>query len=90
MDKKAYLQFRYVLWPLLNIHPPEPDANSTRRDDDDLVPIFPQLHSRFHNRRQDGEQGLMCLFVYNGAGSWRECQSHAVCKCVYDWLTHRA
>jgi hypothetical protein len=46
------------------------------------VPIFPQLHSRFHNRRQDGEQGLMCLFVYNGAGSWRECQSHAVCKCV--------
>jgi len=59
-----------MLRPLLNIHPPQPDADGARRDDDDLVAILPQLHSRFHYRRQDGEEGLMTLFVDDGARAW--------------------
>jgi hypothetical protein len=49
------LQLGEMFWSLIDVHPPEPNTNGSRRDDDDLVPIFPQFHSRFHYRRQDGK-----------------------------------
>jgi hypothetical protein len=69
-EQPSHLQSGDMLWPLLDIHPPQPDADGARRDDDDLVAILPQPHCRFHYRRQDGEEGLMRLFVDDGAGPW--------------------
>jgi hypothetical protein len=66
---RSYLQLGKMLGPLLYVHPPQADANGARRDDDDLVAILPQLHGRLNYRRQDGEEGLMALFVDNRACS---------------------
>jgi len=62
---RSYLQLRKMLGSLLDVHPPQADANGARRDDDDLVAILPQLHGRLYYRCQDGEEGLMALFVHN-------------------------
>ena len=69
-ESKTNLQLRQVLWPPVDVHPAQADANGARRDDDDLVAILPQLHRRFHYRRQDGEEGLVGLFVDDGARPW--------------------
>ena len=73
-DARTYLQLGQVLWPLLDVHPPQADADGAGRDDDDLVAILSQLHGRLDDGRQDGEERLMALFVDDGARSWGLCQ----------------
>lgn len=70
-DGSERLQFRQVLGPLVHVHPPQPDADGSGRDDDDLVPVFPQPHRRLDDGREDGEERLMGLLVDDGAGPWR-------------------
>ena len=60
-----------MFWPLLKVHPPQPNADGAGRHDNDPVAIFPQLHCRFHYRRQDREEGLMGFLVDNRASPWK-------------------
>lgn len=65
-DGSQCLDLWEVLWPAFHVHVAESDTNGARRDDDDLVSIFLQFARRFDNCAQDGEEGLMRLFVDNG------------------------
>ena len=72
---ESYLQLGQMLRSLFDIHPPEPHANGSRRDDDDLVAILSQPDGRLYYRGQDGKERLMALFVHDRAGSYGTCKS---------------
>ncbi len=77
-EREPYLQLGEMLWSLLDVHPPQANADGARRDDDDLVAIFPQLHGGLDDGREDGKERLMALFVDDGARSWT-CVSDMTC-----------
>lgn len=56
-----------MLWPLVDTHAAETDADGPRGDDDDPVAIFPQLDGRVNDEGQGGQQRLMRLLVDDGA-----------------------
>lgn len=49
----------------LNIHSPQANADGARGDNDDPMAMFPELDRRVHDQGQDGQKGLMSLFVNN-------------------------
>jgi hypothetical protein len=55
-----------VLGPLVPVHPSQSHPNGSGGYDDHSVSIFAKLHGGLDNDRQDGEQGLMGVFVNNG------------------------
>lgn len=49
----SYLYSRQVCWPLVPVHPSQPNANSTRRDQYHTVAIFAQSCYRLDNQCQN-------------------------------------
>ena len=74
----THLQLCQMLWPLVNVHAAQANANSSRGDDDDPVAIFAQLASRVDDERQNGQQRLMRLFVHNGARAYARRSANAI------------
>ena len=54
LRKDAYLKSGEMLGPFFGIHPPQPDANGTGRDDDDSMPIFTKLNRSLNDQTQYG------------------------------------
>lgn len=71
-----YLQLSQVLWPLVDVHASETDANSAGRDDDDAVASLLKLDGSVDDEGQDGQQRLMRLFIDDGACA---CQGRDSC-----------
>jgi hypothetical protein len=59
-----------MFWSLINIHPPQTNANGAGRHNDDPMAILPQLDGCLYYRGQDGKEWLMALFIHNGTGSY--------------------
>ena len=66
-QRKTYLQLSEMLGSLLDVHAAEAYTNGTRGDKNDPVTRLPKLDGSVHDQGQDGQQGLMCLFINNGA-----------------------
>jgi hypothetical protein len=60
-----------MLGSFFDVHPPQADSNSARRDNDDLVAILPQPNGRLDNETEDGKKRLVALFVHDRASSCR-------------------
>lgn len=67
---QTYLQLGEMFRPLVDIHASKTDADGTGRHDDDTVARLLQLDGSVHNKGQDGQERLVCLFIHNRACAW--------------------
>lgn len=58
-----------VFWTSFEVHLFESHADGAGGDDDDSVAILAQGNGGFDEECEDGEEGLVCLFVDDGGGS---------------------
>lgn len=52
-----------MFWSLVDIHPAQANTNGSGGDDDDSVACLLKLDRGVHDQGQDGQQGLMRLFI---------------------------
>lgn len=63
----SYLYARYIFWSLLDIHSPQPHANGTGRDQDDIVAVTVKFGSCFDDECKNRKDRLMGMFIDNRA-----------------------
>lgn len=59
----TYLFLGQTLWPASERHSLKTDSDSSRADNDDLVPKGAQMDDGLYHRRQNGQQRLVCRFM---------------------------